>query len=465
MNLKYVLVFLGAMAHLSAESSKDAFPVSPLKESSLEESSLKDNQSSSIEDVRSASIEDILSTIQNTHPEISASVAESKSADKSARASSYVYPDPEIMISQGSGSMKENAFFPDYQLQKDSVREREVRISQEIPFPGKLTFQAQANEAKAGLVQAKSILDMNRIIGEYLNLFNELQLIDQQVSIYAEYIRNLQLLENLSRRNYSSGRGLLAEIKMVGAEKLSAQETMLRLRAEKVAAGHRISYYTPRKANTKSYDEFLGRLLDRVTSFQMTEDQLNRLPQVRYWSFSVEEKNSERKRLYLDYTPDLSVFGGYKRRSTSGQYSMISKGKESMATLGVTVRVPLWSFFGNTQMLEANSEGGRMADLSENAVRLKVKSEILALIEEIKVSKERIHAHNHEISPISNQGAQAAMNAYRSGNSSIDLVLSALNRNLMHQLDELQVEWESNNLIIQAGQITNLLLHKKAENE
>lgn len=404
-----------------------------------------------------ARVEDVLSSIRKSHPEILAAESESMAARKKADGSSWVYPDPEIMFMRGTGSGRDLMFFPNQDVQNSQIREAEVRVSQGIPFPGKLTLEARATRARSSLVDARLHLEGNRISSEYLALLARSIKLKKEILLLTEYEKTLGGLEYLVFKNYREGRGLAAEGKLVTAEKLSTAEAIQGMKAERAELLENLKYYSPVMASDASFESFMEGLLARVNAQTLETDSIEKLPEISYASSMIEIKESERKRSYLNHAPDLAFFGGYKTRNTEGSFTALSRGRERMGLVGLTVRVPVWSFFGNRKISDALDDENRSAVFSKDALVSKLRNRIQGLKGRIAITGERLHTHTHQISPISTQGSEAAVNAYRSGRGSTETVMVALDRNFKHRIDELAVRLELHSLLIEAGSALNQL--------
>jgi len=315
-------------------------------------------------------IEMFLYDVINTNLYIKSKESSSRAAHHATKNSSRTYPDPEIMITKSSGSKDDAAYFPNQNYQHARKEAMEYRVLQPIPFPGKLTTEASVKRSEAKISEIELAIEKNKMAVDVLNLLVEIKRMEDQLVITEGFYKKMLVLSKVVSSRYSTGSGNLSDVTKVKLKANEYADRVILLKGEYEAAVTNLDYFKNGKNykfTDNDFELFFKVLHDGIPSDDALEKNSLELALLKEMQ---ERGNHEKNRSRLAFAPDMGVFAGYRKENMKNEYLMYGDSKEGMYSVGITVKVPLWSAFADVSDFKEKKEKKLSSDFaSEDYVR------------------------------------------------------------------------------------------------
>lgn len=434
------------------------------------------NSSGSSEEQSGQSISEFEKTLWRQvqgHPGIVKEKLRHSAQESRATYSDFVYPDPEVRISRGSGSQEERAAYPTGYNRKDASS-YEVQITQPIPFPGKLTAKSNVEEYRANQKGFEFLMNRNRTLGELLGLLARYHRVEESLRLTRELAGAAGALEGIARARYGAGRGSLSDVSLARVQADTFRERAEMLLGELESIKDELQYFRMEGSNsdpTKENDDqsSLHPLLLKKEPFQQylrelqgRRFQIENLPalaRVRSMQKQAESMNTLAR---LDYAPDLGVFAAYGKEDRNLIYPS-GTGKQTTYKLGIQIRVPIWSGLSNHNNLEAANQDRKAAQLEQLDVKKQLLSRIESLDERIRKGRSRQQIFSARLVPNAWTARRSSVLSYQGGSADFTSVIQSWNAYYNVNLQKLALEEQMAMWIIARSELTNTLLASSQE--
>lgn len=373
------------------------------------------------------------------------------------------YPDPELMLGRTQLAARETMLYPDISYRDVSGSETELRVQQSIPFPGKLSLDARVQTLQADREQLSLAVEENNLIGEFLNALIDLERAERARDFTRAFVSQSAAVARAARTRYESGGGALAEAAGARVKEQSYRERSLALEGVVQARRAELQYFAGAAqasglagVSRAELDEFLARLRQRASE---------RGPQAAQHSLesalaqlAARSADAERSRAWLEYLPDFAVFAGYRRERTSSSFFETRAMEQDAYTVGVTIRVPLWSAFSTHNRISGadDTRGAAFAAAEDAGLRVQT---LFNSAEETRTALDaRLRIMRAEILPGARIALDSARANYEAGRGDLAGVLRAAEERYALELELLDLEAELRRAIVLQAGLVNVLV-------
>ena len=405
-------------------------------------------------------IEDLITT----HPEIQSLQSELKSKAAGANHET-TYPDPKIGIA-----------FRNYPTRSYSLNDRaydtpsmtgiEYSISQEIPFPGRLTLQGKASKLNEIEFSHFSKSRKNQFVLEYISGLIRLKSSERKILLNDLIRKTLESQKTISSSTYATGNSALSKTLKLQVEATRSQEREIEFIRDKKNAIASLEYFkTDNSDLTKIVQADTGKFLSDKGNLIKTEKQnlkqkLLENPNYKLASVAIERSKNESRLSSLLHAPDTEVFFAYMKRRN--QIVTVDNGplnyqimdnteyRGDLFSFGVNVRVPVWSFFSSHNLKERSVENTKSKTFELERNKLFLESNFDKLLATLESIDSQLELYQKRLIPELNKSLSALSSQYGTGKIDLIEVLSA-------KL-ELQKTYISEEELLEKKKLTTLLI-------
>lgn len=343
------------------------------------------------------SLEEVLQIALKENPELKA--AQSKvAASKSRIKSSASLPDPWIGL-EYQNVPKGTARFQDAEMKM-------YTISQEIPWPGKLSIRAKVSRGQASLVEAEYKAKERDIIAQVKQAYYDLYLTYKLIDINRENTELAKQIVKVAERKYTVSKASLAEVLKMQVEAAKLNNQLITLENKKQIAQAKLNTLLNREISTEiSIPEYR-----EENPFPYSLEELYRLtkinrPELLGATTAVKQSNLNLSLTKREYLPDFMLT--YKQRFATGD---MPSGWDGM----FNIMVPLWFWQKQNNLVDEMQAEKEMAladyKAMENMALLEVKQMYLKLDaaqRQINLTKNSILPQAEQVLKISQTGYEA----------------------------------------------------------
>ncbi|GBF44428.1 outer membrane efflux protein [Leptospira meyeri] len=383
--------------------------------------------------IKGQEIEPFLDSLISSHPEIRALDAELKSKHANA-GHETTYPDPKIGIS-----------FRNYPTRSYSLNNRaydtpsmtgiEYSISQEIPFPGRLTLQGKVRKLEEIEFLHFSKSRKNQFLLEYLSQLIRFRSANLKINLNSQIQKTLESQKVISASNFATGSSALDKTLKLQIEGTISLDRQIELTRDKDNAKAFLSYYVSDSVSlTKILETDLTKYLSEKHLFIKTNKANLRLnltenPNYKLSSVAVERAKNESKLSSLLHAPDTELFFAYMRRRN--QIIAVDDGplnyqvmdqteyRGDLFSVGINVRVPVWSFFSAHDLAERSNENTKSKSFELEKNKLFLESNFDKLLLTFESLESQIELYENKLIPELNKSLSASSAGYASGSSNL----------------------------------------------
>ena len=414
--------------------------------------------------IYSEELEVVIDDLINTHPEILSLQSELKSKAASAKHET-TYPDPKIGIA-----------FRNYPTRSYSLNDRaydtpsmtgiEYSISQEIPFPGRLTLQGKASKLNEIEFSHFSKSRKNQFVLEYISSLVRLKSSERKILLNDLIRKTLESQKTISSSTYATGNSALSKTLKLQVETTRSQEREIEFIRDKKNALASLEYFKTENSDLNKITQTdTGKFLSDKANLIKTEKQnlkqkLLENPNYKLSSVAIERSKNESKLSSLLHAPDTEVFFAYMKRRN--QIITVDNGplnyqimdnteyRGDLFSFGVNVRVPVWSFFSSHDLKEKSTENTKSKTFELERNKLFLESNFDKLIATLESIDSQLELYQKRLIPELNKSLSALSSQYGTGKIDLIEVLSA-------KL-ELQNSYISEEELLEKKKLTTLLI-------
>lgn len=309
-------------------------------------------------------------------------------------------PDPELAF----GLM--NRMVGDWGARMDPMTMNEVRLTQMLPWPGKLGFSKERARrlARAEALDADEAASM--LVARVRTTYAEAAYMDRALAVMDETRRLLRDFLRVSSAMYAVGAGLQQDVLQAQVSVARMTEDITVMTEQRLAMAARLNALLGREATAP-----VGalELATELPALPPTDSLMamagERRPALRAATERVAAASAGYRAARRERYPDLMVSLSYGQRP---RY-------DDMASLMVGVRVPLWA---GSRQLPMRREMRAMQSMQE-AEALDLYNETYAHVTELRAAAERARnlaqLYATAVLPQSRAAVEAALSAYRVG--------------------------------------------------
>lgn len=386
-------------------------------------------------------LEEILDVLVKEHPE-SKSLAGLSQAHKSHSDATGILPDPKIGVAFRNYPTRGGYSTSDRALDTPTMTGVELSVSQEFPFPGKLSTEKKISK----LMQTESnfayIAGVNRILGDFFSRLNKYKYSEKKKAINERILTLLGAQKSISENSYSYGENTLSGVLKATVAKTEAIEKETEYNTQLKDLKSQIEYYqisdkvTFADLYSIDLDSFLENKNDELEALIIAQTSLiEDSPEYKIQAEEEKRLKEQAKLTKYSLAPQTEVFFSYmKRRSQTFaldqgplNYGVMdtTEYRGDLYSFGVNMRVPVWS------ALKWNSITGETEHLAEvgkdsvEKTRVQMLSELNRNLAYIKGVSNQIRLVEKRLIPELEKSARAGSFQYASGKVNVQDTLLA----------------------------------------
>lgn len=327
---------------------------------------------------------------------------------------------------------------------KDPMSMQGVVVSQEIPFPGKLSTkgkaaqkQAEQAEETARETQLKVLSDLRKSYYEYYLAFKSIEILEQTKDL-------MKNLERIAETRYATGQGSQQDVLRAQLEvsmlldRIAEQEQNKDVRAAEI---NRLVGRDPLAPLGRPADVF-------PTTLAMTQEEMSSMaiahsPVLAAQQRMVEQSEFEVSMSKQEYLPDMAVSVGWFARD----------GLQDVWQASVMLKVPLyfWNKAAGVRAARADANASRH---SLEAEKLGVLARVRELYSTAKTAEHHLHLYEAGIIPQARLSLQSATSNYQVGKTDFVSLLDSENVLFKYQLMEQEELVNLNKSLAMIGELT-----------
>lgn len=311
--------------------------------------------------------------------------------------------DPMLMLKIQNGLVGSPLNF-----RKDSMTQRVIGVSQQLPFWGKRALKGEVAEKEAESYRwtlEERRLELVRMVKEtYYQIYyvdRSLAIVDRNIRIFDDFI-------TLAQTRYAVGQGVQQDVFKAQVERSKMLDMRITLEQQRTSLEASLNALLNRSAGTP-----VGRIADvEIEPIPMTAGQLAALaddnrPLLKSSRALVEKAGAGLKLAKKEYLPDFNVAFEYMQRDPA----MGSDGAD-MYSLGVTFNLPVQRSRRQAAIAESNAEA-RMAAEELNSLKNTIQAGISDLLAQMDRRRKLADLYRTGIIPQARQSLESAVIGYR----------------------------------------------------
>ena len=391
-------------------------------------------------------LEDVLLELSREHPGIQKYRLEYEASLEAAGFSFSRYPDPALGI-LWMGSQKE------------------IRISQPLPFPGRLSLKAKLDDLTAEQSRLRLILEKNRIGAELIDRLIEAVYLEEVLEFTIPYANKIELLSGSLRARYSVGRGNLSDINKINVRRNRYEESIRKLESLRDANQNLLGYFFNYKKRDEGYRNIhnltkrnrIELYLSKIEKRVKEKPDYNSEFSVAVASAKTEIKKREKDGTLaeMEYLPDFEFFAAYKTNVPMSDGLFVKN--ENMMGLGVSMRIPLWTALSNHKNVSSKKRNEIAAIQSVENLQLREKTLFDSTRIVYEGDAERIYLYDNKLIPEARRTLESARTAYENDRVDFDALLDASDTLYLLEIEKLKLLTERDRRLLILAGIANLI--------
>ena len=356
-------------------------------------------------DIETLSLEDAVTKAVRSNPFLKAAEWKEKSAkEKMVQSGSWMDP----VLKFGLLNVPAESF----EFDLEPMTGKQIALTQQIPFPGKLGAKKKAAEQEWHAVSADRLELERMLIHQVKNSYFDLYTIDKSIGIISENIDLTTRFVEIAERRYSVGTGLQQDVLKAQVEKSKFEEQSINLGFKREKATAVLNALMNRAPDTPILvsDELLP------TKIDLTEEELMEKAKKLRPALKAARHRIDRNERMMDFSkklklPDLGVAMAYTQRNElTGP--MMGEGADFLS-MSVAFSLPIKPGNRQSSKVEESKAEVRMAQESYNNILNNVKRDIRIMFADVAKAKELIVLYENQILPQAEQSLNSALSGYQ----------------------------------------------------
>jgi len=306
----------------------------------------------------------------------------------------------------------------------------EFKLSQDLPYPGKLAAKGEVAEQQANWYEAAYEDAKLQLAQKVKDAYFRLYFQEQAIAVTEE---NLGILENfisLTKTRYEVGNGLQQDLLKAQVEQSKLLDKLLTLRQQRQSVLAGLNRLLARPSSQPLVLQGVLTLPEvHVEPAELQAEARNNRPMFASFQSQVARFESQRKLAKLDYYPNFNVWTSYRFRDDD----LPDRGTDFVSA-GFGINIPLWQEKRSEAVAEADS-GIRMARRQLEDFQNQVDSTIQDVSAQLEKNRDLVRLYATGIIPQSQQSFDASLAAYQVGKVEFLSLLDSLMTLYRYQLD------------------------------
>ncbi len=400
-----------------------------------------------------AAFEERLFAITQNHPRMKAAAQRLAAALARARYRDGYYPDPVAGITFMEAPYRSNPA----DLSPKAFTGTEWMISQAIPVPGRLTLESDITDLQARIERLRLIATGNALAASYLQDLTSAWSVERRLALTQEYLGRFQPILSISGSQYALGKGGLADISMARLSSRSLEEKQKRYEKQYRASLARLTYYSseqPAADDRAAVHPYAESILERIKTEKRSLAELS--PELAMASLETQIEGKRTTINRLQYAPDFSLVAKYLR-SQAGNAEPPGTLPDNRISVGLTMRLPLWSALQNHHNINEADHLAGAARLQQEDIRRSLEAAKEALLADIESAGERAALYRNRMIPEARRAVLAARAGYQSGRTDFNALLRVWETLYMLEIEAVELQADRSQKIFELARLMNLI--------
>jgi len=306
----------------------------------------------------------------------------------------------------------------------------EFKISQNLPFPGKLDAKGEVAEQQAlwfkAVYEDARLQLAEKVKDSYFRLYYQ----DRAIAVTEENLAILKNFISLTKTRYEVGTGLQQDLLKAQVEQSKLLDRQFTLRQQRRSLQAGFNRLLARPADQQLV--LPGKLALTPVSVdpqRLRETARQNRPMFDSYQSLISRYESQRKLAELDYYPNFNIWTSYRFRDDN----LPDQGTDFVSA-GVSINLPIWQKKRSETVAEADS-GLRMAQRQLEEFRNQVDATIQDVAAQLEKNHNLVQLYSTGIIPQAQQSFDASLTAYQVGRVEFLNLLDGLMTLYRYQLD------------------------------
>ncbi|MCB1158164.1 MAG: TolC family protein, partial [Leptospiraceae bacterium] len=396
-------------------------------------------------------IQNVLLRLSSEHTSLKAAEKEMLSAFYSSRYATSTYPDPMIGIAWSNYPYKKDLKLIEDKTPMTGI---EFKISQAIPFPGRLSTQADISETNFKIARLQYAMQRNRLAFDFLSLALEKRKNQKLLNISKDIYTKLKILVEVKKVAYSTGKQGLGPLSRIRWKEALYKDKELKFEGEKKVIKEKLMYFFP--GEEIEFGNLNGYIKDLEASILQEGIDLEKASLgIAIARIQLEKGQKEKSLSKFNYYPDFELFASYRKRAYIASDPTPA---QDFMSFGFSLRLPVWSAMSNSSNVKAREEHYSSVLLSKEDIVRKETQSYAELKEKLLSSKERFKSFQTLLLPVAKEQLETSRFDYENGKAEFEKFLEAWDLLFSTQLEMALLEEEKGRQILLLAFLSNRIL-------
>ncbi len=419
-----------------------------------------------------ASLQGLVLDVSRHHPFVRGMAMELKARRNEATYRWLYYPDPTIEIAGMNSRADDLTISPEPGFGRMTGTGTEYRLSQAIPFPGRLTLEATVADLEAEASRLRFGMERNNLVAEFLATMIEIRAVRQTTQATIEISERMKLLHEVANGRYASGQGNLADVSIAALRHEMFGQKLLLVQSQFESTKNRLEFFLGNEKRNRPLPARVDAAIRLATDTASLADFLNRIKddgarekpdltrnslELGMARLAVRIRAKEKNVARFDYLPDFELFTGI-REETLRSFDYSGNSRDRTVTTGVSIRVPLWSALANPARVNRRANEERAAKFSEKSVLAKLTADHMTEMARLRANQERLRKFDVILIPRAEEARQSAFFSYQAGRVDFSTVADTWEALYLLRVERIELETSAGMTVLNLGKIMNSIL-------
>lgn len=326
-----------------------------------------------------------------------------------------------------------------YRFNREPMTQKQIFISQKLPWFGKLDLKSQQAALKAQrqtlLIQAKK-LELARDISV---AYYELSYLDAALDTNRKLAGLVEQAQQVAQTHYETGRGLQQDI-------LQAQVEISKLRNESLILAKMRRRQEDRVNSLLNRERFMPVqtapeptfVRSRRNADELRQQMLQYNPWLKMKIMDIELADTGLDLAKKDYWPDMDVRLAYGQRDENAAGQDLA----DFVSASVTMNVPLWQKTRQDRKVDAGLSEKEASRRAYDALRLNLPHKLDAILNDLDKGTDSYRLFKEDLIPQTRDWGASALAAYEVGKVDFDAMIKARLRVLRSELQAARYHYD-----------------------
>jgi cobalt-zinc-cadmium efflux system outer membrane protein len=329
-----------------------------------------------------------------------------------------------------------------FNLDQEAMTQKQIFISQKIPWFGKLDLAEQAAELAA--VEQYSLFRGKQLetIRKLSQFWYDLDFIERSLETNHHLEEMVTQILRVAETRYATGKGLLQDI-------LAAQVQISTLLDERISLESRKRLLNSNIGEMLNSEQLFQRndpvdappdIIEILDSKKLTMEALEKNPFIHARKIALQKAGVKVKLAEKEYSPDMDFRVGYGQREDD---PVSGNSRADFFSASVTLSLPLWQSKRQDSKFNAMEKRYSAAQKALSSYQKTLPHRVDALVTEITASLENHKLFLTTLTLQAEQLAQSSLAAYSVGKVDFDTMLGARIKTLKYQLQSQKYRYQA----------------------